>query len=145
MWQEAHPDMRITMTISDALGEPGEIVDLTVYRIVQEALTNVFRHAQASAIDILIEPARRPPATDGVIVRVRDNGRGLGSGNRIGFGLTGMRERVSALGGTLTVSSDAAGVTVHAVIPHGMPGHAALAGAAQHEVDREVFPVLSGK
>jgi two-component system sensor histidine kinase UhpB len=145
MWQEAHPDMRIAMTISDALGDTGEIVDLTIYRVVQEALTNVFRHAQASATDILIEPVKRAPASDGVVVRVRDNGRGLGSGNRLGLGLTGMRERVSALGGTLTVVSDTAGVTVHAVIPQGTPGRPALADAAQHDVDREVFPVLSGK
>ncbi|MET0971119.1 MAG: histidine kinase [Tardiphaga sp.] len=145
MWQEAHPEMRIAMTIPDALGDTGEIIDLTVYRIVQEALTNVFRHAHASAVDIVIEATQRPAAPDGVIVRVRDNGRGLAAGNRLGLGLTGMRERVSALGGTLTVMSDAAGVAVHAVIPLGSTDSPPYTSAAQHDGDREVFPVLSGK
>lgn len=143
MWQEAHPDMRIAMTLSEALGDTGETVDLTIYRIVQEALTNVFRHAEATAVDIVIAAIERP--ADGVVVRVRDNGRGIAAGNRLGLGLTGMRERVSALGGTLTVTSDAAGVTVHAVIPRVPDCPSPPAGAAPRDADREFVPMLSGQ
>jgi two-component system sensor histidine kinase UhpB len=48
---------------------------------------------------------------------VRDNGRGLRPDHRLGLGLTGMRERILALGGTLTVASGSDGVTVEAVVP----------------------------
>jgi two-component system sensor histidine kinase UhpB len=92
---------------------------LTIYRVVQEALTNVFRHAAASEVKITIEPA--PAASGGrgcTRVQVRDNGRGLDVGHKLGLGLTGMRERILALGGSLTISSSE-GVTVEALVPTG--------------------------
>src|ERR671934_658229 len=73
-------------------------VDLAAYRIVQESLTNVVRHAAASAatVRVVYEPAR-------VVIEVRDDGRGAGSQGREtsgeGHGLAGMRERVTAAGG----------------------------------------------
>jgi len=51
-------------------------------------------------------------------VRVRDNGCGLKADHRLGLGLTGMRERILALGGSLSVASGEAGVTVEAIIPN---------------------------
>ena len=123
LWGESHPDVAIETTISHALGETGETADLTIYRIVQEALTNVFRHAGATSVDVTIEPAEPPAGMRGnrgcALVRVRDNGRGLKPDHRLGFGLVGMRERVLALGGTLTVASAEGGVTVEAVVPKG--------------------------
>ncbi len=123
LWAESHPDVAIETTISHALGETGETADLTIYRIVQESLTNVFRHAGATSIDVTIEPAEPPAGTrDGrgcALVRVRDNGRGLKPDHRLGLGLVGMRERVLALGGTLSVVSGEGGVTVEAVVPKG--------------------------
>jgi two-component system sensor histidine kinase UhpB len=72
-----------------------------LYRILQEALTNVLRHAQASEIQVCLE-------RDGEAVRliVRDNGRGIDpewSSQQACFGLLGMRERASALGGEVSV------------------------------------------
>ena len=52
-------------------------------------------------------------------VRVRDNGSGMKPDHKLGFGLTGMRERILALGGTLTIASDEGGVTVEALVPSG--------------------------
>jgi two-component system sensor histidine kinase UhpB len=122
LWREAHPEVVIETTISPALGEAGETADLTIYRIIQEALTNVFRHAEATRIDVTIAPADLPSATmrgrrGSVLVRVRDNGSGLLRDHRLGHGLLGMRERVLALGGTVTVTSADGGVTVEALVP----------------------------
>ncbi|HVO91148.1 MAG TPA: ATP-binding protein [Casimicrobiaceae bacterium] len=121
LWREAHPDVAIETKISRSLGETGETVELTIYRVVQEALTNVFRHAGATSVDVTIEAAERPPAQGGrgcALVRVRDNGRGLEPDHKLGLGLTGMRERILALGGTLSVASSDGGVTVEAIIPN---------------------------
>jgi two-component system, NarL family, sensor histidine kinase UhpB len=122
LWNESHPDVEIETTISRFLGETGETADLTIYRIVQEALTNVFRHARATAVNVSIEPAERSAGVNGnrdyALVRVRDNGRGLKPGQKFGLGLTGMRERILALGGTLSVASgEGGGVTIEAMVP----------------------------
>jgi signal transduction histidine kinase len=74
-------------------------VDLTAYRIVQEALTNVLRHAGATAAKVQI---RYEP--EGLVVEVYDDGVGVANGvpgADDGYGLTGMRERALALGGSL--------------------------------------------
>ena len=122
LWGESHPDVTIETAISPSLGESGETADLTIYRVVQEALTNVFRHAGATCVNVTIEPAEQASGiTRGgcARVRVRDNGRGMRPDHRLGLGLTGMRERILALGGTLTVASGDSGVTVEAVVPTG--------------------------
>jgi two-component system sensor histidine kinase UhpB len=122
LWREAHPEVVIETSISPSLGELGETADLTIYRIIQEALTNVFRHADATRIDVTIEPTDLSSATTrgrrgSVLVRVRDNGSGLLRDHKLGHGLVGMRERVLALGGTVTVASADGGVTVEALVP----------------------------
>jgi len=90
-------------------------VEGTIHRIVQEALTNVSKHAQASCAEVTIVER------DGqVIVDVSDNGRGLGSSDThgTGLGLLGMRERVALLGGRLDIESPSGGGTcVHATLP----------------------------
>jgi two-component system, NarL family, sensor histidine kinase UhpB len=123
MWGETHPDVAIEASISPSLGDTGETADLTIYRTVQEALTNVFRHAGATTVNVTVEPTERSPAPGrgGALVRVRDNGRGLPPDHKLGFGLTGMRERILALGGSLTIASGEGGVTVEAVIPRDAP------------------------
>lgn len=81
---------------------------ITLYRIVQESLTNVARHAFASRVQV--STRRR---SDHIELTVRDNGRGTsvpdGSANHGSFGLLGMRERVISLGGRLRVGNGAAG------------------------------------
>jgi signal transduction histidine kinase len=90
-------------------------VESAVYRIVQEALANVAKHARARHAEIEI-------AEDGgtVTVEIRDDGRGLGSSDTsgTGLGLAGMRERISLLGGQLEIGPRPAGGTVvHATVP----------------------------
>jgi signal transduction histidine kinase len=105
----------LTVTVQEiGIGPvPGD-VDRAAYRIVQEALTNVRRHAgPAATASITIE--RRP---DQLSVRVDDTGPGPTDSTSDGNGLPGMRERAAALGGTLTVSrNDGGGFRVQAQLP----------------------------
>jgi two-component system sensor histidine kinase UhpB len=124
LWRESHPGVVIETAISRSLGETGETADLTIYRTVQEALTNAFRHASATAVNVTIEESaehRQGSTRECALVRVHDNGSGLKPDHKLGLGLTGMRERISALGGTLTVASSEAGVMVEAIVPIGEP------------------------
>ena len=122
LWGESHPGVIVEAAISPDLNETGETVDLTIYRVIQEALTNVFRHANATHVNVSVEPAEPGPAR-GMIgcarVRVSDDGCGLKADHKLGLGLTGMRERILALGGSLDVVSGGSGVTVEALIPRG--------------------------
>jgi signal transduction histidine kinase len=89
-------------------------VDSAAHRIVQEAITNVLRHAQATKADIELHYGANE-----LTVRVSDDGRG-GPCNEAGFGITGMGERVALLGGTLrTGSRGAGGFEVEATLPLG--------------------------
>jgi two-component system sensor histidine kinase UhpB len=124
LWRETHPGVVIETSISPSLGARGETAELTIYRIIQEALTNVFRHAGATRVDVRVEPAASFPAgtagTEAIMVSVRDNGAGLPADHKQGFGMLGMHERVLALGGTMTVASTNQGVTVEATVPCGV-------------------------
>ena len=126
LWSESHPEVVIETAISQSLGEISETAQLTIYRIVQEALTNVFRHARATHVEITVTPVSsrqtgtRTVETEAVTVSVRDNGAGLPTDHKQGLGMIGMRERVLALGGTMTVVSTSQGVTVEALVPSRM-------------------------
>jgi signal transduction histidine kinase len=92
-------------------------VDLTVYRIVQEALTNALKHAAPTTAHVVLHYDDQS-----VRVTVRDTGQAGRSGgagaNRVGHGLIGMRERVGLYGGTLkTAAVPGAGFTVTARLP----------------------------
>lgn len=94
-------------------------VETALFRIAQESLTNVARHAQASRVDLTL--LRQP---EFVTLLISDDGRGFSpaaqqkTGNaHTGLGLPGMRERARLLGGTLEVASSNQGTTIRAVIP----------------------------
>ena len=89
-------------------------VETALYRIVQEALTNIVKHAQASAVSIVL--ARSGTAITAVI---EDDGRGFAPrSDGDGLGLLGMGERLALLGGRLKIeSSPGAGATIVAEVP----------------------------
>ena len=94
-------------------------VELTAYRIVQEALTNVIRHSHATTVDVTVRAEGEQLA-----VSVADNGCGASAieGGPSGLGLLGMRERTQAAGGTLaTGDRPAGGFLVEATLPIGSP------------------------
>ncbi|MFB9903136.1 sensor histidine kinase [Allokutzneria oryzae] len=90
------------------------ISDATAYRVVQESLSNVLRHAGASTVRIELDYSE-----DTVLIRVTDNGRGAPDDDQPkGWGIVGMRERLALLGGDLrTRSRPGAGFVVEARIP----------------------------
>jgi signal transduction histidine kinase len=91
--------------------DPG--VELTAYRIVQEALTNARRHAPGAAVDVELRYSG-----DDIIVRVYDNGPGPAPDGGSGHGLAGMRERAAMVGGQVTAgAAPGAGYLVEAVLP----------------------------
>ena len=120
-WRERHKDITCELRLEGELEGLGETVNITIYRIVQECLTNVIRHAAATRADILIARERDTGRGDVVRVTVRDNGKGIAQRNEreaTRFGLMGMRERVQALDGMFQIDNrPGEGVTVTAVIP----------------------------
>ena len=88
-------------------------LELSAYRIVQEAITNVLKHASASRVEVQIDYG-----PDALQLTVSDNGSGPGQTASNGHGLIGMRERVELFGGDLTTgSSSLGGFTVRATLP----------------------------
>ncbi|PTX55948.1 two-component system NarL family sensor kinase [Litoreibacter ponti] len=85
---------------------------IALYRIAQEALTNVERHAEASRVTIEVSGHRQ-----GATMRVQDNGRGIDSDRSSGLGLRNMQERIDQLGGTLRVLSSQDGTIIEASVP----------------------------
>jgi PAS domain S-box-containing protein len=85
------------------------VIEMTLYRVVQEALTNILKHAHASNVSVILE------TRDGQIqLIVEDDGSGFDSdvGTKRGLGFIGMKERVALAGGRLSVESNAGGTSV---------------------------------
>jgi signal transduction histidine kinase len=95
-------------------------IELALFRVLQESLTNVHRHAKASTVDVEVLCT-----DDLVILAVSDDGRGLHpdvlqrfrGGHAGGIGLAGMRERLAELGGRLEVDSGTTGTRIRAILP----------------------------
>jgi two-component system sensor histidine kinase UhpB len=102
-WRARLPSAGVDLRLAGELELLDEMQSLVVYRLVQEALTNIARHAAATRVRIAVN---RDVAVRRVDVVISDDGRGTDlSTPRAGLGLVGMRERVNALGGTLTLDS----------------------------------------
>lgn len=100
-WRVRLPQTDLKLHVSGPLDDLDDTTSLTTYRLVQEGLTNCFKHANAHRIDVTIE--RRSSAAhsqDALIVRVHDDGAGAAAPSLSGFGLAGLRERVQTMGGT---------------------------------------------
>jgi glucose-6-phosphate-specific signal transduction histidine kinase len=112
-----------------------EIKRLALFRLVQESLTNIARHAEATRVTIRIERGGGSEHTRSafgeVVVAIADNGKGMDlEAPRAGLGLVGMRERVAALGGRLKLTSrPGAGLEIVASIPLAPP----LPPSGRHE------------
>jgi signal transduction histidine kinase len=104
----------LTINVQTDVDEPFDwLVATNIYRIVQECLTNVVKHADAHEVLIHLSATG-----DTLCLRVTDDGQGLsGEANSKSLGIIGMRERSRMLGGTFSISSSTTGTTVEALIP----------------------------
>ncbi|MEH2625873.1 signal transduction histidine kinase [Bradyrhizobium sp. AZCC 1719] len=107
----------IQLDLKGDLADVRGAVAATAYRVAQECLTNSLRHSSARVIVLRIE--RRTGAENALLVHVEDDGGGDAAklARSPGFGLTGIRERVAALGGSLSIADANRGVSVAATIP----------------------------
>jgi signal transduction histidine kinase len=90
-----------------------------IFRVIQEALTNVYRHADATEVEVSLVTGE-----DELAAQISDNGQGIPVGSAeapLGVGIPGMRARVEQLGGTLRIASDANGTVVAATLPMRSP------------------------
>jgi two-component system sensor histidine kinase UhpB len=109
--------LRIERRFADDLPPLSDDVELTVYRVAQESLTNVARHAQASRVEVVLEAG-----AGSVVLRVVDDGRGMDESAAVNGhgGLRGMREHAVLVGGALAVKrAREGGVEVRLEVPAG--------------------------
>lgn len=118
-WRSQLPLVSIQMSIDADLESLDETRRLIIYRLVQEALTNIARHSQATRAEIRIASARTAELGSCVDILITDNGCGADlQAPRAGLGLIGMRERVSALGGSIALESErGAGFKIMSSLP----------------------------
>jgi two-component system sensor histidine kinase UhpB len=107
-------DLKVTSQIDTALNEVDGLLSQTVYRVIQEAVTNVLRHAGANAMHVAANINDCE-----VIVEVSDDGIGFPADPMFGRGLTGMLERVRALSGTLELLREEGRTCVRCRLPAG--------------------------
>jgi two-component system, NarL family, sensor kinase len=114
--------VKVTLDTPEDLGRLPDAIELALFRVLQEALTNVHRHSGASQAHVLVRQNSHQ-----VVLEVRDNGRGLpedilrkfdDTGAGTGVGLGGIRERARELGGKLTLQSDSSGTLLSIAIPY---------------------------
>ena len=111
----ARTALDVTLDLEGLTHRPAPEVDVAVYRVIQEAVTNVVRHAQARHVHVRVHDDATTLGVD-----IEDDGAGLAAGATSHLGWLGMRERVTALGGQLDIGAAAAGgVHVAARIPIG--------------------------
>ena len=122
--QKRYPKVSLTPTIKTLMASYGEQIDLTIYRCVQEGVTNAIRHGKAGSVRVEIFEKRRTRAEGkfktgpALHLTIQDDGHGIGADTPAGFGLTVMRERIHALGGSFIIeSAPARGTTLLIIFP----------------------------
>jgi PAS domain S-box-containing protein len=124
--------VKVDLELSIGSNRLDEIAERTLFRIVQESLTNIFRHSGSDTARVRISKI-----SETVRLEVTDNGKGIpkevlstlnSSGGQLGVGIRGMRERVRQLGGRLEIKSSQAGTSILAVLPVSEPAARAEAG-----------------
>jgi signal transduction histidine kinase len=112
--------IKVDLQIPEPFRRLSDEMEIAIFRMVQECLTNIHRHSGGNSAAIRLREENHR-----IVVEVQDGGKGiprekqveLSSSGRIGVGFRGMRERIRQLGGTLEIRSDKAGTAVTATLP----------------------------
>jgi two-component system sensor histidine kinase UhpB len=112
-----HPERRFELAAGRLDRSYGEAVDLTVYRAVQEGVTNAIRHAACARVTVRVGQGRGDDGAGVVLVRVVDDGGGVAEPAPAGFGLIGLGERLRALGGSFHLHNVPEGAALDVVVP----------------------------
>lgn len=116
-FERRHSGTRFTHDFSGLAASYGEDIDLTIYRCVQEGLTNAMRHGKPALVSVTLAAEGGPSGTV-IRLRIADDGVGIADGAAAGFGLSGMRERVRAQSGTLVIEpTSPAGTVLSVTLP----------------------------
>jgi len=121
--QSQHNELEIKITFSGNLDNLGEQINIMLYRVIQEAITNVIKHAKAQQLSIRLIETSEPNTNRSVHLSIQDDGIGIDI-NQVqkGMGLTGMRERILAAGGEINFDlPENKGVLINAYIPISIP------------------------
>ncbi|MEN3211463.1 ATP-binding protein [Methylorubrum populi] len=121
-FQRRHPETVFKGAFEGLARGYGDIVDLTVFRCIQESSTNAVRHGAARHVRASAAEQTDAAGLTTLRVSVEDDGTGITPGHRVGLGLSGMRERVEALGGrfsldTASLDNGASGTVVRITLP----------------------------
>ncbi len=115
-WKSRHKDIACGINLTGIHDDLSEANSVAIYRLVQESLTNVARHSEATKVEIEVYRLTQL-GKEGIEVIVKDNGKGFIAKHTSGFGLPGMRERVEGLGGNFSIQSER-GTEIKAWIPN---------------------------
>ncbi len=120
-WRARLPATNIELSMSGDVDSLDETRGMVLYRLVQEALTNIARHARAANVDIRIARRAAAASSPNIEILIADDGCGADMrAPRSGLGLVGMRERVAALGGSISLASGrGSGFKIMASLPAG--------------------------
>lgn len=123
-WKKRQPDIAFKLNVSGKLDNLNEAMNMTVFRVVQEAITNAVRHADATEMRVSVSNEFDEKMTQNqLVVEIVDDGKGMeiqDFHSDVDFGLLGMRERAHSLGGTFILESSlGAGLKIHVTIPLG--------------------------
>ena len=116
-WQSRHKDVACKIDIVGIKENLNEAQSITLYRLVQESLTNITKHANATEMSVQLL-YKQKNEINGIQAIVKDNGKGFKQETNSGFGLPGMRERIEGLGGELIIKPNLGkGTEINAWIP----------------------------
>ncbi|MGA7919255.1 MAG: histidine kinase [Candidatus Acidiferrales bacterium] len=135
--------IRVSLHICEELGRLPSHVETSVFRVIQESLTNIHRHSASVTAEIRIERS-----AEGIVLEVRDDGKGIPhdvmarimSANSSGVGVRGMRERVQGLNGKFEILSGAKGTAIRVIVPDNILKETQLWNASRESFDLKPVP-----
>jgi signal transduction histidine kinase len=137
--------LEIRLEIPEKFGRLPRDMELVIFRLVQECLTNIHRHSEGKTASICISRE-----SDQVTLDIRDQGQGMSparldeiQSGRSGLGIRGMRERLRQFGGTLKIESDSSGTRIFAIVP--VAENASTNDQNKYEPLHSAIPQVAGK